>query len=75
MEWIHTNWRQDGCDLWEEVHSNDFFWNRMAYYHSMDIGAKLFRKIGDSTYAAKCDATKAAVQATLDGHWTGTFMT
>lgn len=75
MEWIHVNWKQDGCDLWEEVHSNDFFWNRMAYYYSMDVGAKLFNKIGDSSYAAKCDATKAAVQSTLDSHWTGAFMT
>lgn len=75
MDWIHSNWSSDGCDLWEEVHSNDFFWNRMGYYYTMDIGAKLFNKVGDSSYAARCDATKAAVRNTLDGHWTGTFMT
>ena len=75
MDWVHTNWTSDGCDLWEEVHSNDFFWNRMSYYYAMDIGAKLFRKIGDSSYASKCDSTKASVQATLDSHWTGSFMT
>lgn len=75
MDWIHGNWTSDGCDLWEEVHSNDFFWNRMSYYYAMDIGAKLFNKIGDSSYASKCDTTKASVKATLEGHWTGTFMT
>lgn len=58
MDWIHSNWKQDGCDLWEEVHSNDFFWNRMSYYYAMDIGSKLFNKIGDSSYASKCDSTK-----------------
>lgn len=75
MDWIHSNWQQDGCDLWEEVHSNDFFWNRASYVYTMDIGAKLFNKIGDSAYAARCDSTKAAVRGTLDNHWTGTFMT
>lgn len=75
MDWIHPNWAQDGCDLWEEVHSNDFFWNRMSYYYAMDIGAKLFNRVGDSSYASKCDSTKAAVKATLDSHWTGSFMT
>jgi len=41
----------------------------------MEIGSKLFTKLGDSSYAAKCDSTKAAVKATLEGHWTGSFMT
>lgn len=45
MDWVHTNWTSDGCDLWEEVHSNDFFWNRMSYYYAMDIGAKLLEKL------------------------------
>jgi hypothetical protein len=47
----------------------------MSYYYAFDTGAKLFNKIGDSSYAAKCDSTKAAVRATLDNHWTGTYMT
>lgn len=58
LDWVHANWRQDGCDLWEEVHSNDFFWNRMGYYHSLDEAAKLFTRLGDSAYASKCQNTK-----------------
>lgn len=46
----------------------------MSYYYAMDIAAKLFRKIGDSSYAARCDATKLAVKSTLENHWTGSFM-
>lgn len=31
LEWVYTNYRQNGCDLWEEVQSSDFFWNLMAF--------------------------------------------
>ena len=24
------HWEEEGCDLWEEVRSDDFFWNRMV---------------------------------------------
>lgn len=75
LDWVHSNWQQDGCDLWEEVHSNDFFWNRMSFYYALDTASKLFNKVGDSSYASRCDSTKASVKATLDNHWTGTFMT
>lgn len=46
----------------------------MSFYYSLDIGSTFFNKIGDSSTASKCDTTKASVKATLDGHWTGTFM-
>ncbi len=28
LEWVLENWFTDGCDLWEEVNSDDFYWNR-----------------------------------------------
>ena len=31
MSWLTLNWESQGCDLWEEIRSNDFFFNRMAY--------------------------------------------
>lgn len=75
LEWIHTNWSSNGCDLWEEVRSSDFFWNRMSYVYAMNTASKFFTKVGDSSSASKCDSTLSAVKATLEGHWTGTFMT
>ena len=74
LDWLFTNWQSDGCDLWEEVRSNDFFWGRASYVYAFDLCDKLFTKLGDSSYASKCSSTKSAVQATLDGHWTGSFM-
>ena len=28
MEWVTENWKSEGCDLWEEVRSKDFYFNR-----------------------------------------------
>ena len=75
LEWIFGNWQSDGCDLWEEVRSNDFFWGRAAFVYALNRCEELFNKIGDSSTASRCSSTKTAVQGTLDGHWTGTFMT
>ena len=74
LEWVHNNWQSDGCDLWEEVRSNDFFWNRNSFYYSLGIAEKLFNRVGDSSYASKCSSTASSIRSTLDSHWTGTFM-
>jgi glucoamylase len=26
LDWVAQNWQSNGCDLWEEVQSTDFFW-------------------------------------------------
>ena len=28
MEWVVENWASTGCDLWEEVRSDNFYFNR-----------------------------------------------
>ena len=47
----------------------------MSYVYSLSTGSKFYTKLGDSGSASKCDSTLSAVKTTLDGHWTGTFMT
>ncbi len=75
LDWVLSNWQSDGCDLWEEVRSNDFFWGRSAYVYSLNLCESLFNKVGDSSYASRCSSTKSSIQATLAGHWTGSFVT
>ena len=74
LDWVHNNWQSDGCDLWEEVRSNDFFWNRNSFVYSLGIAEKLFNRVGDSSYASKCSSTGSSIRTTLDSHWTGSFM-
>jgi glucoamylase len=75
LEWVLVNWNSNGCDLWEEVRSSDFFWNRAGYVYALNMCEQLFNKIGDSSFAARCSSTKSAISATLSGHWTGSFVT
>jgi glucoamylase len=75
LDWVLSNWQSDGCDLWEEVRSNDFYWGRAAYVFSLTRAAQLFNKLGDSSYASRCSSTKSTIAATLDAHWTGSFVT
>lgn len=31
LDFVKYRWRDNGCDLWEEVQSDKFFWNRYAF--------------------------------------------
>lgn len=35
LNFVLENWNKDTCDLWEEIKTNDFFWNLMAYRHTL----------------------------------------
>ena len=74
LDWIFNNWQSEGCDLWEEVRSPDFFWGRAAFVYTLNLCEKLFNTLGDSSTASRCASTKSSVSNTLDGHWTGSFM-
>jgi glucoamylase len=74
LEWVLGNWQSDGCDLWEEVRSNDFFWNRAGYVYTLNWCETIFNKLGDSSFASRCSSVKSSVKATLDAHWTGSFV-
>merc|ERR1711992_35664 len=48
MEWVLGNWQSEGCDLWEEVRSNDFYFNRAGYIYSLNTAANFAEMIGES---------------------------
>ncbi len=48
LEWVLENWDTEGCDLWEEVRSDDFYFNRMAYVYSLNEVAKFADLIGEN---------------------------
>lgn len=69
LDFLTTTWTYSGCDLWEEVRSADFFWNRMAYYKAFTKGAAFATAMGDTTRAATYASAASAVYATLPNHW------
>jgi len=74
LEWVTQNWEQEGCDLWEEVRSDDFFWNRMSYIYCLNQAADFADLIGESNgaqYRSVADTIKSAITT----HWNGEYLT
>ena len=74
LDYVAANWASDTCDLWEELRSNDFFWNRYNYYRALVDGAAFATKMGDSESAATYSAAAGKVLAALGDHWNGQFI-
>ena len=74
LDWVAQNWQQNGCDLWEEVQSNDFFWNRFNFHRALVLGAQFASSMGDNSTAQTYQAAAAAIKAVLRQHWNGQFV-
>jgi len=48
MEWVLENWESEGCDLWEEVRSDNFYFNRAGFIYSLNVAADFADMIGES---------------------------
>jgi len=73
LEWVVENWESTGCDLWEEVRSDDFFFNRMAFIYCLNVAADFSDTIGESlgpSYRSVADDIKAVVTK----HWNGNYL-
>ena len=74
LDWIVSGWQQNGCDLWEEVQSTDFFWNRFTMKNALFLGSTFATLMGDSSSSATYLSTAQAINATIMGHWNGNFI-
>lgn len=48
-----SNYDQNTCDLWEEIQSNDIFWNGFNHRKALLLGAQLAAQLGDTASAQK----------------------
>jgi len=76
LDWLATpgNFASNTCDLWEEVQSTDFFWNRMVHNRALWMGATFAQAMGNKDAAAGYAAMQQQLNATLFGHWNGQFI-
>eukprot|EP00933_Yihiella_yeosuensis_P007859 TRINITY_DN11304_c0_g3_i1.p1 TRINITY_DN11304_c0_g3~~TRINITY_DN11304_c0_g3_i1.p1 ORF type:complete len:530 (-),score=95.91 TRINITY_DN11304_c0_g3_i1:57-1580(-) len=74
LDWVAQNWRSTGCDLWEEIQSDDFFWGRYTMRAGLHWGAELAEKLGDSQTAARYRAAKKEIEQTVGAHYDGNFV-
>ena len=64
LDYVVDGYASDTCDLWEEVRSDDFFWNRFTMRAALTKGASFAKFKGDDTrssiYAGAAKAVEAA---------------
>jgi len=69
LDWVADNYNTNGCDLWEEVKSNDFFWNRFTMRKALLQGAKFAQSVGkDASRASKYSAVADTITKALSDH-------
>jgi glucoamylase len=60
--------------LWEEIRSNDFFWNRFTMRAALSKGAAFAKKNGDTSRSATYQATADKIKDTLEAHYANGFV-
>lgn len=73
LAWVTANWQSDGCDLWEEVRSNDFFWGRSSFVFALNNAADFCDAVGDSC-AADYRRVAGDIANATKSHWTGEYI-
>jgi len=69
LDWVAANYESNGCDLWEEVQSTDFFWNRFTMRMALLQGEKFALAAGhDSKRGNDYGAAAAAISSKLTDH-------
>lgn len=74
LDWVAANWQIQGCDLWEEIRSDDFFWNRFTMRAALTKGAAFAKAQGDADRQSKYAAAAKAVGDTVMGHYQDGFV-
>ena len=74
LDFVATVWNARTCDLWEEIESDDLFWNRMMQRAAMHEGAAFAKKFGDSARASTYAAVAAQIDAGIKDHYNGDFV-
>lgn len=70
LEYVVNNWASYTCDIWEEVASNDIFWNRFTMKKALLVGSRFARRLGSHEQADLYDeAVKNIDQAGWMTHW------
>eukprot|EP00933_Yihiella_yeosuensis_P079787 TRINITY_DN93209_c0_g1_i1.p1 TRINITY_DN93209_c0_g1~~TRINITY_DN93209_c0_g1_i1.p1 ORF type:complete len:546 (-),score=136.64 TRINITY_DN93209_c0_g1_i1:234-1871(-) len=69
LDWVTANFSSIGCDLWEEVRSEDFFWNRYTMRKALLQGSKFAKTVGnDDARAANYEKFAKTIESDLSKH-------
>lgn len=66
-----ANLTSESCDLWEEIRSDDMFWNKYTMRRALRLGAKFATQMQDSQRANTYTSAVAELETQLNAHWNG----
>jgi hypothetical protein len=72
LDWLVDNWESTSCDLWEEVESNNFFWNRFTMRKAMYLAASFAKRMGDKSTADIYAGVAGQMDGDVKAHFNGT---
>lgn len=74
LDYIVTGYNSDTCDLWEEIISKDFFWNRVTMIKALLLGSRLANELGFDNDAINWNNTAIFIKSQLYlTHWNGYY--
>jgi len=68
LDWVCDKYDSVGCDLWEEVQSTDFFWDRYTMRKALLQGSKFAAAQNDNDRASKYAAKAREIEDKLNVH-------
>jgi glucoamylase len=74
LDYIISGYNSDTCDLWEEITSKDFFWNRVTMAKALSLGSRFATSLGYSEDAEKWQNTADLIKSNIySTHWNGFY--
>lgn len=74
LDYIVFGYNSNTCDLWEEIISSDFFWNRATMIKSLFLGSRLANKLGFTNDAEIWNNTAYLIKSEFYlTHWNGYY--
>ena len=75
LEWVVQNWKSNGFDLWEEVQSDNFYFNRMSFVYSLNKAAILAENLKiEKAVIDTFKTTAKIIEKSAKSHWNGKFI-
>ena len=74
LDYILSGYNSDTCDLWEEITSKDFFWNRISMIKALSLGSEFGNSLGYYTDAENWQNTANLLKSNIyNTHWNGFY--
>ena len=74
LDYIVSGYNTDTCDLWEEITSKDFFWNRVTMAKALSLGSKFANTLGYTDDAKNWQNIANIIKSNIySTHWNGFY--